>query len=77
MQEYTLISIYGILTAIIILSVFVIRKERKIIVEAEVKMKKEVADAQEVLDKFYSKLDEFISGVQEIADKSKEDSIPQ
>lgn len=77
MQEYTLISIYGILTAIIILSVFVIRKERKIIVEAEVKMNKEVADAQEVLDKFYSKLDEFISGVQEIADKSKEDSIPQ
>lgn len=77
MQEYTLISIYGILTAIIVLCVFVIRKERKIIIKAEIKMNKEVTDAQEVLDKFYSKLDEFISGLKEISDKVHEDSTPQ
>lgn len=74
MQELIMLSIYGILTAIIILSVFVIRRERKLIQEAEKAIADEVKDASDILDKFYGKLDEFMLGIGEISDKAKIES---
>lgn len=71
MQEIIMLSIYGILTAIIILSVFLIRRELKMIIEAEKAIADEVKDASDILDKFYGKLDEFMQGISEISDKAK------
>ena len=71
MQELIMLSIYGILTAIIILSVFVIRIERKLIQEAEKVIAVDVNKASEVLETFYGKLNEFMLGIGEISDKAK------
>lgn len=71
MQELIMLSIYGILTGIIILSVFVIRRERKMILKAEKVIADDVKTASDILDKFYGKLDEFMLGISEISDKAK------
>jgi len=71
MQELIMLSIYGILTAIIILSVFVIRRERKLIQKAEKEIGDDVEKASEVLETFYGKLNEFMEGITEISDKAK------
>jgi len=70
MQEIIMLSIYGILTAIIILSVFVIRRERKLIQEAEKVITDDVNKASEVLETLYGKLNEFMEGLTEISDKA-------
>lgn len=70
MQELITLSIYGILTAIIILSVFVIRRERKMIIKAEKAIADDVKTASDVLETFYGKLNEFMEGISEISDKA-------
>lgn len=74
MQEIIMLSIYGILTAIIILSVFAIRRERKMILKAEKVIADDVKTASDVLDKFYGKLNEFMEGITEISDKANTES---
>jgi len=66
-----MLSIYGILTGIIIISVFAIRKERKLIKEAEKVITDDVNKASDVLETFYGKLDEFMTGLNEISNKSQ------
>ena len=70
MQELIMLSIYGILTAIIILSVFAIRRERKMIQKAEKVITADVKTASDVLETFYGKLNEFMEGLTEISDKA-------
>jgi len=78
MKEYTLITIYAILTAIIILATFVIRRERKLILKAEKKIAEDLTDANEILNSFYGKLDELVEGFKEIDGKDKpEPETPQ
>jgi len=69
-----MLSIYGILTAVIILSVFVIRRERKLIQKAEKEIGDDVEKASEVLETFYGKLNEFMEGLTEISDKATTES---
>jgi len=71
MQELIMLSIYGILTAIIILSVFAIRRERKLIYKVENEIADDVKTASDVLETFYGKLDEFMKVISEISDKAK------
>jgi len=71
MKEIIMLSIYGILTGIIIISVFAIRKERKLIKEAEKVITDDVNKASDVLETFYGKLDEFMTGLNEISNKSQ------
>lgn len=77
MQELIMLSIYGILTAIIILSVFAIRRERKMILKAEKVIADDVKTASDVLETFYGKLNEFMEGISEISDKVKTENDPE
>lgn len=76
MQEIIMLSIYGILTGIIILSVFAIRRERKLINKAEKEIADDVKTASDVLETFYGKLNEFMEGISEISDKAKTERDP-
>jgi hypothetical protein len=71
MAQIIMLSIYGILTGIIILSVFVIRRERKLINKAQKVISDDVEKDSDVLDTFYGKLDEFMTALNEISNKSQ------
>lgn len=71
MNNTTFLVLFGIISILNFIVLFFTRRERKVIKEAEKVIGDDVKDASDVLDTFYGKLDEFVTGLNEISDKVK------
>lgn len=72
MSNETFLILFAVLTALNAAVLWFTRRNRKVIKEAKKEIAGDIEEASNVLDTIYGKLNEFMKGIQEIADKSKD-----
>lgn len=75
MNNENFLIIFTILSAINAAVLWFTRQNRIVIKKAEKEIASDLSEASEVLDSFYAKLNEFMNGIKEIADKSTDKPI--